>query len=941
MLDAVTAAARDARGGEPQAVLVTGLPGMGKTRLLERAGADLAEGGMRVLRGACVELGTEGLPLAPITAVLRRLVDEPGPPELRRLLPGVDGLLRLLPEMDPDQRGPDPQARLFDLFTALLRGLGGQRPTALLIDDLQWADRSTRDLLEVLVRAPRPAPVLLVVTCRSDLDRRHPARPFLARWARLDRVRRTTLEPLSRTETAELVAAADPAVTDQVYRRSGGNPLYAQELARAVDGPLPDSLRDLLLVRVQELAPRPRRLVEVAAVGGRRVSHGLLGAASGLAEPALLDALRAAAEARVLVAEGDGYAFQHGLIQEAVVDELLPADRIGLHRAYAEALRAHPGLVAPDRYAAELAFHWHGAGRAAEALEAALEAARVAERLSAPAEQAQLLERALELWHRVPETGRQGIGRLTLFESAVAAANWAGEPLRALELLDRALAEADRVREPARVARLLAQRGIALHELNRDGALTAVEEAGELLPAVTGPERARILDLTAAVLTMHGAAERGRDAAAEAARLAVEDGDTALEINVRITLGWALAGTGAHDEALRVLGRARDLARDHDDPVGIARACLNIAETCNVLGRHGEARDAARDGLTAARQCGLERTLGTHLAFRLGTALAATGAWDEAVATARSALERDPQGQAAAELHLLLAETALARGEWDTARAESASAGSMAGGPPGPQAVAVAASLAVREDRHDHACDLLTGALAAAGTRDVWPLLLAAARIASLLRPVTTEARHAGLTAELRAAQARLPADTPLRTQYAAHVAAELSALAPAADIAGAGLVEMWAEVADGWERLERPFEMACAGLSAAEGSLAAGDREGAAVRLRNAAEVAGRLGAAPLLDEIRVLARNAHLALAPDTPIAGNALDRLGLTDREKEVLRLVAAGHTNRQIGEQLFISAKTVSVHVSNILAKLGVTGRGAAAATAHRLRLFDDA
>ena len=906
---------------------MTGLPGMGKTRLLRQVEADLADAGMRALHGPCVEMGAEGLPLAPITAVLRQLVEDPGPAELRRLLPGVDGLLRLLPELDPDQRGPDPQARLFDLFTALMRGLGARRPAVLLIDDLQWADRSTRDLLEVLVRAPRPAPVLLVVTCHADLDAGHPVRRFLARWARLDRVRRTTLEPLSRTETAELIETADAAFADRVYRRSGGNPLYALELAHAPGGDLPDSLRDLLLARVHELPERARRLVDVAAVGGRRVPHGLLAAASGLPEASLLDALRAAAQARVLIPEGDQYAFQHGLILEAVVSELLPAERVRLHRAYAEALRADRGLVPPDRYAAELAFHWHGAGAASEALAATLEAARVAERLSAHAEQVQLLERALELWPRVPETERHGTDRLTLFESAAAAANWAGEPLWALDLIDRALAEADPVHEPARAALLHAQRGLALQNLNRDGALTAVDEAQALLPAVTGPARAQILNLTAAVLTMHGAHERGRDAAGEAARLAAEQGDTALETNACITLGWALGGTGEHEEALRVLGRACELARDHDDAVGIARACLNIALTHNILGRHRDACAAAREGLVAAHRAGLDRTIGALLTARLGTALIATGAWDEAVTAIRSALDLDLQGSPAADLHHLLAETALVRGQWETVRAETATAEALLGGASHPQTASLLAWLAVHDDRPERACDILVRALTAVGDPAAWPLLMAAARIAALLHPVIGESQQERLAAELRAALERLPADSPLRAQYAAHVTAELTAGG-------------WDRVADGWDRLERPYDAACARLRAAERRLAARDRDGAADLLRDVAATAERLGAAPLLDEARVLARNAHLPPAQDAPSQEGALERLGLTDRETEVLRLLAAGCTNRQIGEELFISAKTVSVHVSNILAKLGVTSRGEAAATAHRLRLFDE-
>ena len=919
--------AREARRGDLRAVLVTGLPGMGKTRLLREVEADLTGAGMRVLHGPCVEMGTEGLPLAPVTAVLRQLVEDPGPGELRRLLPGVDGLLRLLPELDPDQRGPDPQARLFDLFTALMRGLGARCPAALLIDDLQWADRSTRDLLEVLVRAPRPAPVLLVVTCHADLDAGHPVRRFLARWARQDRVRRAELGPLSRTETAELVQAPDAASADRIYRRSGGNPLYALELAHAAGGELPDSLRDLLLARVHDLPEQARRLVDVAAVGGRRVPHGLLAAASGMPEASLLEALRAAVQARVLVPEGDQYAFQHGLILEAVVGELLPAERVRLHRAYAEALRADGGLVPPDRYAAELAFHWHGAGAASEALAATLQAARVAERLSAHAEQAQLLERALELWPLVPESEREGTDRLSLFESATAAANWAGEPLWALDLIDRALVEADPVRDPARTALLHAQRGLALQSLNRDGALTAIDEAQALLPGVTGSARAQALNLCAAVLTMHGAAGRGRDAAAEAARLAAGEGDTALETNACITLGWALTCTGEHDEALRVLDRARALAREHDDPVGIARACLNIALTHNNLGRHRDACAAAREGLTAARRAGLDRTIGALLTARLGTALIATGAWDEAERAIRSSLDLDLQGSTAADLHHLLAETALVRGRWETVRAETATAEALLGGPSPPRTAALPAWLAVHDDRPEHACDLLVRALADADDPAAWPLLTAAARIAAVLHPVTSGSQRGRLTEGLRAALPRLPTDTPLRAQYAAHVNAELTG-------------ESWDEVADGWDRLERPYDAACARLRAAERLLAAKDRDGAAGLLRSVAETAERLGAAPLLDEAQVLARNANLALTPeDAPAQDGALDRLKLTDRETEVLRLLAAGHTNRQIGEELFISVKTVSVHVSNILGKLGVTSRGEAAATAHRLRLFD--
>jgi DNA-binding CsgD family transcriptional regulator len=167
--------------------------------------------------------------------------------------------------------------------------------------------------------------------------------------------------------------------------------------------------------------------------------------------------------------------------------------------------------------------------------------------------------------------------------------------------------------------------------------------------------------------------------------------------------------------------------------------------------------------------------------------------------------------------------------------------------------------------------------------------------------------------------------------------------------------VAAWDAVAAAWELISQPHPRALSLLRAGESAIADGDREGGGARLLEAARLADGLGARPLSEEIRVLARRARIDLTPDrarrgTTGAGDATvdaagaagppgDRLGLTDREFEVLRLVAAGKSNREIAAELFISAKTASVHVSNILAKLGVPSRGEAAAAAHRLHLFD--
>ena len=148
-----------------------------------------------------------------------------------------------------------------------------------------------------------------------------------------------------------------------------------------------------------------------------------------------------------------------------------------------------------------------------------------------------------------------------------------------------------------------------------------------------------------------------------------------------------------------------------------------------------------------------------------------------------------------------------------------------------------------------------------------------------------------------------------------------------------------WDAAAAAWDGVNQPYERAMAMLRAAQAALATGDRAGAAHRLRRAAALAEALGASPLHAEIEDLARGGRITLRGDQPGNSSGLHQLGLTAREFEVLRLVAAGRSNPEIAGELFISAKTASVHVSNILAKLGVSNRGAAAATAHRLHLFD--
>ncbi|MFI0355246.1 AAA family ATPase [Actinomadura sp. 9N407] len=885
---------RAAETGEPRFVLVAGDGGVGKTRLMSQVAEQLAASGVRVLRGSCVELGEDGPPFAPFTGMLRDL--------------GADAL----------GPGAGDRTSMFETFAGLLERLGTERTTLLVIDDLQWAGGSTRDLVGFLARALRSTRVLVLIAVRTDaLDARHPLRPFLAELGRLPHVQRMDLPRFDRAETAELIAAVleerpSEALTDRVFGSSSGNALFAEELVRTQGNELPESLRDLLLRRFTDLPEASQDVVRVASAGGPVVSHELLAKVAHLSEDAqlsennLLAALRTARDAQVLVPQGDGYAFRHALLREAIAGDLLPAERTRLHRHYAEALNADPALTHPDRFASELAFHWYEAGDAARALPALLAAADAAESVYAHAEEFRMLVRALNLW---PEASRPVSERRPLLDRALRAGGWAGQNLQVLDLLDQALVDET---SPDRTGMLLAHRGMALHNLNRDGAFTALDEALHAVADAQPLARARVLDLTGAVLMLRDRPQQAHDTAQEAARLAAELGEDSLTANATTTTGTALAQLGRRDEAHAAFDRAEEIASRRNDVVRLARVHLNRADLLGDTGLHAEAIATARTGLEASRSAGLSRTLGALIGLRLATSLASTGRWDEAETAITDALRLDPAPGFAVRLYALRGELALARGDVQIARDHLA----LARTPP-----RLEAALALHDRRWDDAHQTITKALESpAAPTQTWPLLLLGARAETQLRRTESP---------LLERSAALPTDTPLTAAYAAHFLAET----------GHG---PWPDAVAAWDEVGDPYAASQARLRAAETAAAEGDRDAATGLLRTATEQAELLGVHPLREEIAVLAQAARINLtgtkhAHDTSTSTNTS---GLTERETEVLRLITAGNSNRQIAEQLFISPKTASVHVSRILAKLNVTSRGEAAAAAHRQGLFTD-
>ncbi|WP_219464953.1 helix-turn-helix transcriptional regulator, partial [Nonomuraea rhizosphaerae] len=929
--------ARLAEAGSPQCVLIGGATGIGKTRLMAHVSDSLEEGGARIIRTTCMRFGTPGLPLAPVRGALRQLAADPGRRALRLLLPRSDALLQLLPEFGASDV-PEPQT--FELFGALLQQLGERRSLVLTIDDLQSADRATRDLLGFLVRTLRSARVLVMAAYRTDdLPESHPLRPCLANLGQVPCV--TTLSPghLNRAETAELLAAElgrrpGAELVQRLYRRSAGNPLFAQELARAGDaGHLPDSLRALLLQRVTTLPGTARHVVELASIADRAVPHQLLARVSGLPEDELLAAVQRAAEARTLLVRSDRYDFSHPLVRDAVRESLLPVERRLLHRAFAEAIDGRPDLLPPGESATQLAFHWSEAGEA-KAPSAFLQAA--GERLC-PAELARVLDRMLSLSPELPAPER-----LDLHLSAIKAASLGGEFLDMSRLVDRALdlVLAQPVQDGARVALLYAYKSIAAHHVGEEGAPAAAEKALAAMPGDAGPARARILDMVAMIFAQYGRGARAVELAEQAAALAVDRGEVALEANARITIAWALGRAGAYAEAVGPLREAGRLLGPSPDPLQACRLHLNRASVLHGLGDYQGAIAAARQGVAATGQAGLARSLGAETAIALGLLLFLGGRWEEMKDVVAAALARDLPGGSGAAFHALLGYVALQQGDSDRARRELEQAETLAfdGGSARPWRLLTAvqrSEVALAGNEPEAARSAVRSALPYAPDSGcpplAWALLAAGAQVERTLR---LRARALSLKdddtfrAELRDAARSMRSDSPTLAAFAAQVSAELGE--PGAT---------WSGLAATWEGLGSPYYAARAHVRAAEAALRDGDRATAKTHLAKAHEGATGLGARPMLEEIAWFGRQTG-PRPPDERADGRGdLRQMGLTNRESDVLGLLAAGRSNRQIGEALGITTKTVSTHVSNLLAKLGVASRGEAAAALYRMRGTD--
>jgi DNA-binding NarL/FixJ family response regulator len=987
------------RQGGPSAVLLGGEAGVGKSRLVSEFGRQAVAAGARVLTGGCLELGTDGLPFAPFTAVLRDLVHGMGADQVASMLPGrtTRGLARLLPELgEPDTSGEpgEARARLFEEVLSALEQLATHSPVVLVIEDAHWADRSSRDLLTFLIGNQRAiSGLLIVVTFRSDeMHRTHPLRPMLAALDRIDWVERVELPRLTRRDTSELAVLilgrrlADD-LTDALYHRSEGNPLFVEALL-CCDGELsaelPESLRDLLLDSVRRLPEDTQEVLRVASAGGETTGHGLLAAVSGLDDGALTSALRPAVTANVLRVQADGYAFRHELIREALHDDLLPGEHGRLHSRFAEAIDANPALVPPGRAAIEMAHHWHSAHDSVWALIGAWQAAAQAGHAVAPAERLSLLARVLELWDQVPDAAeRIGADHARVLEEAVSAARDAGEFERGIALANSALKELDPATDPVRVALLLEHRGHFKMDLGRKEFSGDFLAALQTVPADAPAARIEIL-LSAARCVPRVPDECSY--AEEALALARQTGDEVGEAHALLSLAMFHAGVGQESsigsDPIELIAQARAMAERAGAHDLVAKAAINESHLLEGAGEHERAVEAARRGTVGRDAQYVARSARSLLMVNQAEPLLALGRWDEALGVAEQAYEFQLASLPLhrAFMHVVNGRVALARGQADAAAGATSAAAELLRGPDcddqyqfpfGVLEISLRLAMAGAAAGIETASRVFDDYdLSGSSPRYAWPLVVAAAdacvtaaRQARVSQDKQLRGDTAALADRLRTIAEKLEtfgqAQRASRLTFAAADAHAALLLGPS----GAGLsrggtrsaaagalspaqaeelVAAWDQAAAAWAAVSEPYPLAHALLRAAESALACADRDGAADRLQRAAALAARLGADPLADEIAILARRARIQVHGGLPAGQDAGEAgFGLTGRELEVLRLVAAGRSNREIAAELVISPKTASVHVSNILGKLGAASRGEAAAKAHALRLVEPA
>jgi DNA-binding CsgD family transcriptional regulator/tetratricopeptide (TPR) repeat protein len=928
--------------GRAGALLLRGDAGGGKTRLVTELASEARAAGTTVLAGGCVALGDEPLRHAALIELLRA-----ARPSAEGPAAAVAGL---------------PTEQVLERVLAVVDAVGAPDSLVLVFEDIHWADRGTCEILTVLARHVVDHPVGLVMTCREELPRDHHVRQFLTELGRGQLVTPVAVPPMTPAEVARFVEAllgdVDATTVAGVYDRSGGNPLIIEELCAQRADPnaavVPGAVRDILLARFWHLSEDARELVRAVSVAGSPVSEARLATVVDLPGKPFATALREALDLRVLAPTEGGISVRHVLMAEAVYGELLSGERVRLHARWAAALSDAPAPL--------VAHHWYEAGEDDLAFVAGLAAAREATGALAFDDAHRHYLRVLSLWTRVDDAeARATSPRRDIVLQTAETANWAGDPAAAVAVIDGVLADADIVADRAAVSVLLERRAwYLLRQGANEAARIAYDAALDALPNEADPAtRVRVLAGSVRAWERTCQYERALALAREAVAVAV-DAKVEAEIGpAHYMLGRILLATGDVDTAIDELERAATAAEQTLNPVLLA---ISLLERGDALARRGRLVEAVPAALAAAERLRARGDTEPHALLATATAAALLhrlGRPADGRIVAARILEEARAPVIVAVGHLLAGafdveamQLTSAREHLETARMLAAA---LLEGRVGAALATARADLAIGEGNVELAASAVDEGIAkvvhSGDDESLAHLSLYGLRI---------EAER-GLAALGRESdRARRRRDASLAS-YEAHLARVLGAQPPMSvrpdldavraawtaertRIDGATDPDSWARATELWTAAEWPRDAAYSALRHAEAlarTKAPDDVVAAAFRVAEARAAA--LESPFLLAPVARLAQSVGVpapagldALTPAAPDADDdATETLsGLTPREREVLELVMAGATNRQIATRLFISDKTASVHVSRILTKLGVTSRQDAATVARR-------
>ncbi len=938
-------------------LLIAGDAGIGKSRLLDELLGHARKAGATVACGHCLAHGGEIRPLNAVAEILAEL----GPAASSAATPPPTAMVT----GGGSTSGATPagaQAQLFDRVRTVLRTLSTRGPVVVAVEDLHWSDRTTRVLLAELARVAGLERVLLVGTFRSDeLHRRHPLLPLLADLEQVARPERIDLAPLGEREVVELAdAILDVPIGDErgagLHRRSGGNPFYVEELLAGSAGGadtdrLPSGVRHVILARTQRLEPDAVACLQAASTLADPIDPMVLQATTRLDVDTFRPALDTICRNGFLTEDDAGFAFRHELVREVFLDELLPGERASLFGQAARALEEYR----PERLG-EIARLHHNAAQLPEAFTASVLAAEAAGSIGAPAEACEHYGRALDLWDRVGDAAeRAGVSHIRLLRRAAEVADLARDFDLAVELARRAIDEAadtgDRVEEGAVHFELSGY----LWNASLPGMEAAIGRALELLPREPPTVERIRAELRSAMTDLFAGGHSGIDQALEAAAAtAAELGERGLEAVARTHIGYRRAQLGDED-TLRNFSDGLRVARSIDDGWAATVIAVNLTDVLVDLGRYQAAADLHTESSAMAERHGLGATAGILLDGNVLMALEPLGRWDEA-----EALMNDISRRLSADtIHrwasafLGWTQIQIYRGNHAEVVAdyrrglEMLETGYYATDviPVGSGLVELSAAGAIDPIDIDTVGAWLED-LQIGGSLRGARLLAAAAR--HLIPPPETAA-HAAIVGDVQGWIDRLQSTVE---EFAARPSALEAWLEQArtevVEATGQPAPDRWDRQASAWDEIGCPFFAADAryrhadALLRAGGGRSAGDRVEAARILAESRRTAARLGAEPLIRAIDDLARRARLRVDDKVATASRIAAEpspLGLTDRELQVLRLVNEGLSNREIGDALFISIKTASVHVSNILRKLGAANRIEAAAIGRRHRILE--